>query len=161
LLARGIVDTTPRGNYTRIHVVDPVSNEQSARDVDGVVLSYRVQEAVSEEAGSRFRRAEDREAAASILSYLLTPNLSYDDGTTEARRKSAVEAVPSDREYARNERILDSNVRVGRDEVAVLEALEQERRNRAIASDTGIAARLWEVSEDLTGVRYDFSNPTR
>lgn len=142
LMQRGIVDTTPRGNYTRIHVVDPVSEEQSVREVDRVVLSYRVSDAVIGQAGSSFRRAEDRDAAAAILSYLLTPNLSYDDAATEERRKAGVEAVPNDREYARNERILDSGVRVGRDEIAVLQALEQERRNRALARDTGIAVRL-------------------
>jgi len=142
LLDRGIVDTTPRGNYSLIHVFDPRTSQDTIVEVDDLVLGYRLNEAVKKEAVGIFHRAADRAAVADILSYLLTPNLSYDDTRTEERRNAAVAAVSTDREYARNERILDSGVRVTREDLEVLSALEDARRERALASDRGIAFRL-------------------
>jgi hypothetical protein len=142
LLDRGIVDTTPRGNYSLVHVIDPDSLEDRVEEVDDLVLGYRQGEAARKEAGEYFRRADERVAVAAILAYLLTPNLSYDDARTEEQRSMAVAAVPTTREFARNERILDSGVRVNREDLAVLTALEEARRERAFASNKGVALRL-------------------
>ena len=142
LLAAGIVDITPRGNYSRIHVLDPRTGEETVRDVDRVVLAYRLDEAARAELRGFLRRADEVEAGVEALSYLLTPNLSYDDARTEERRAAAVASVPTEREYARNERILDSGVRVNREHLAVLEALDQARQARALASDASIGLRL-------------------
>jgi len=142
LLERGIVDTTPRGNYSLVHIVDPRTAQDSLVVVDKLVLGYRLDEAARKEAVGVFHRANEKAAVGDILSYLLTPNLSYDDKKTEERRSAAVAAVSTNREYARNERILDSGVRVTREDLEVLSALEEARRARALASDRGIALRL-------------------
>jgi hypothetical protein len=142
LLDRGIVDTTPRGNYSLVHVIDPDSLEDRVEEVDDLVLGYRQGEAARKEAGAFFRRADEKAAVAAILAYLLTPNLSYDDARTEEQRSLAVAEVPTNREFARNERILDSGVRVNREDLAVLTALEEARRERAFASNKGVALRL-------------------
>jgi len=142
LLHRGIVDTTPRGNYSLVHVFDPKTSRDTLVEVDDLVLGYRLDDAVRKEAEGMFHRAFDRAAVGDILSYLLTPDLSYDDTRTEERRSAAVAAVSTEREYARNERILDSGVRVTKEDVQVLDALEEARSERALASDRGIALRL-------------------
>jgi len=141
-LAAGIVDVTPRGTYQQIHILDASGAIETTRPVSSVVLGYRLEETLEEDFQGRLSSHAGVEASVQVALALLVPNLSYDDGETESRRDDAVEAVPEMREFARNERILDAGVRVQRDDLAVLEALESARTTRELAQDSTIGARL-------------------
>jgi membrane-associated HD superfamily phosphohydrolase len=141
-LAAGIVDVTPRGTYQLIQILLDDGENASARDVSSVVLGYRIAESLAEEYGRLFQDPALALAATEISRSVLTPNLSYDDAETERRRHRAAAEVPTLREFARNERILDAGVRVSRDDRIILDALSAEQAARELAEDATIGLRL-------------------
>ncbi len=141
MIEAGVADVTPRGTYQFVSIVDEDNNYRRV-PVGGLILSYRLTESLRQRLASRLTRAQERDAAMAVARYFLLPTLEYDDVATTERREEAVAAVPTERDWARNERILDAGERVSRDDVAVLEALEQERVQRALRSDHGTRRRM-------------------
>jgi len=141
LIAAGIADVTPRGTYRFVNVV--AADGSSRRiPVGDIVLSYRLSENLGQSLARRLSEPLAREAAMAIARYFVLPTLEYDDAATAEVRERAVNAVPTTRDWARNERILDAGARVSRDDVAVLEALEQERVQKSLSSDKGTRRRM-------------------
>lgn len=142
MVETGVVDVTPRGTYRSVRIFD--GEEESRRvPVGDLILSYRLGETVGQELGRLLDESLALEAGVAIARYFLLPTLDYDDAATQARRESIILSVPTERDWARNERILDAGERVDRDDVAVLEALEQARVQRALDQDVGIRFRMW------------------
>ena len=141
-LAAGIVDVTPRGTYQTIELLLQDDGTTSSRDVGSIVLGYRLPETLLEQFGALLEDRALARAASEIAQAALLPNLGYDDELTEERRLAAAAAVPTTREYARNERILDAGVRITRDDLAVMAALNTALTARELEQDTTITMRL-------------------
>lgn len=141
-LSAGIVDLTPRGTYQNARILDPDGQVETSRPVGSLVLGYRLEEAVRSDLQPRISGHAPVEAAVAAALEVLQPNLAYDDTETERRRVAAAELVPTRREFVRNERILEAGVRVSRDHIGILEALEAARVERALAQDSTIGVRL-------------------
>jgi putative nucleotidyltransferase with HDIG domain len=144
LYQRGIVDLTPRGTYQNVRIVRTVADAEEDRriPVTDVVFAVRLEEELREALRPRLQDDRSLEAAVAIGVHLVLPNLNYDDAETERLRALAVGAVPVEKEFLPREIIVNEGVRVTRDHVAVLEALEQARIERALAQDASIAIRL-------------------
>ncbi len=142
MMSAGTVDISPRGSYQQVRILDPGGATESTRPATTIVLDYRRKEFARAALNKIKHSAETTDLIVDLAIYLAQPNLSYDDVRTETRRRAASEAVSAVREYARNERILEAGVRVTRDHVQVLQALELARMERALAQDSTIGVRL-------------------
>jgi putative nucleotidyltransferase with HDIG domain len=141
-LATGVVDMTPRGTYQTIEI-SPPDGGAIYRDFGSIVVGYRLGETLLAQFGAVFEDRPLAKAAGEIAQSVLLPNLGYDDEETERRRLAAAADVPTFREYARNERILDAGVRVSRDDLVVLAALNAALNARELAQDATISLRLY------------------
>jgi len=126
-LDAGVVDVLPNGTYENVVILEGDDDQGATVPVSRLFLGYRFDDEL-EIALRPFLDDEDELAAAVDLgSYFLLPNLDFDEDETAARREVAIANVSSTRTYVRNERIVDRGVRITRDQIAVIEALEQAR----------------------------------
>lgn len=149
-LAQGIVDVLPRGTYQRICVLAdqtdapveaaPECAEQPA--ASELHRGHRLAAELEEALEPALADAELRQAAADIGRYSALPNLIFDEEITGQRRAEAESRVPLVRTYARNERIVDEGVPITRDDLAVLEALQEERLKERLRKDRTARERM-------------------
>jgi putative nucleotidyltransferase with HDIG domain len=154
-LADGIVDVLPRGTYQQVCVMergaDGADAVEPATDEAGCVATpeasslhrdHRLATKLEEALRDELPRAELRFAAADIGRYSALPNLVFDEVRTARLRADAEATVPIVRNYTTNERIVDEGVMITRDDLAVLEALQEERFRERLSRDQSARQRM-------------------
>jgi putative nucleotidyltransferase with HDIG domain len=151
-LSEGIVDVLPRGTYQKVCVLAAAPGDE-ATGVEALECEIRP-EAVEMHRGHRLGteleeflrdelpRSGLRFAAADIGRYSALPNLIFDEPTTARLRTEAEATIPTVRTYAPNERIVDEAVPITRDDLAVLEALQEERFKERLRRDRSARQRM-------------------
>ncbi|RKZ12398.1 hypothetical protein DRQ53_14850, partial [bacterium] len=156
LFADGIVDVLPRGTYQQICVVEGMPADEGPEAADSppepacvrqtpaseLHRGHRLATDLARALNESLSRAELRSAAADIGRYSALPNLLFNEEITSRRRADAEATVPVVRNYARNERIVDEGVRITRDDLAVLEALQEERFRERLRRDRSARQRM-------------------
>ena len=149
-LEAGIVDVFPRGTYERVWILgDEVAEDGGSVSESGVqasvgdlFLGYRFEEELLQALRPRLDQPGELAAAVDLGRYFLLPNLQYDERETERRRRIAVDAVPSQRIYLKNERLIDRGTRITRDHVAVLSAMQQRSFEAQREADETIEQKI-------------------
>jgi hypothetical protein len=144
LLAGGVADFMPPGNYRLVRV----TSDGSDRTVDAQEITPQA------EAASRLERLlmdrglgeDDAAWGARLLRPLVRPNLVYDDEATRDRRMAARQAVLVQREFLDGERIVEQGVRVTDQDALYLETLTSILAAR---SDTSEGAALRQAARSL------------
>ena len=125
-LDAGVVDVFPSGTYENVVILDG-DGEGASVPVARLFLGYRFEDELESALRSQLDEPAVLGAAVDVGSYFLLPNLDFEESETAARRLAASDAVSPTRTYARNERIVDRGVRISRDHLDVIAAMEQAR----------------------------------
>ncbi|HKK70511.1 MAG TPA: HDIG domain-containing protein [Candidatus Krumholzibacteria bacterium] len=126
-LDAGVVDVFPRGTYEFVRIAEPGSEEEVLVPARRLFLGYRFEDELLEALRDELPDRSELEAAVDLGTYFLLPNLDFDEARTQRMRIAAQDAVPVERTFARNERIVDRGMRIEREHLDVIEAMEQER----------------------------------
>jgi cyclic-di-AMP phosphodiesterase PgpH len=135
LIAEGVADMLPPGAYSRVAILDGVS--EASRDLAEVTQQSRLVEVLT----SRLRDAGLPPAetvwAAAMLRQFITPNLIFDAHATRANQDAARNSVPAQRGFIPGERIVARGERVTEQDAVFLDAL-----HLALTSERGPTATL-------------------
>jgi putative nucleotidyltransferase with HDIG domain len=118
----GVVDRLPVSNSDR--VVVQTSQSESFREKAEIIVPAALEANVFSELHSVGLEPQAASLAASIMTPLISPNLIYNDNETKNRQEAARKAVPTTREFRKDERIVDQSVRVTQQQALYLEKLQ-------------------------------------
>ncbi len=124
VLAGGVVDMLPSGKYDRVVVAS--NGSESLRPLDRVVAQANLQERLTAELRQEGMRPSLVGEMASMMRHFVSPNLIYSPAETRQRQDLVRAAVPTTREFWKDERIIDRGVRVTPQQGLFLEELEKQ-----------------------------------
>jgi len=119
----GVADLLPPGNYSRVWIVS--DDMELQRDVDQVTRQAKLDSRLMELLLEHGLIPADAIWAASVLRHIITPNLIYNSAETKERQELARNSVTTEREFIKDERIVDQGVRVTEQDARYLTRLHE------------------------------------
>ncbi|PIE76707.1 hypothetical protein CSA17_00780 [bacterium DOLJORAL78_65_58] len=146
VLAAGVVDMLPRGQYDAVIVLGEGST--STLQKSQVVTQAGLQDRLTEELRGTGLSAVQAVNVASLMRHFISPNLVYDLEETQQRKDRARDMVPTTREFFKGERIVDRGVRVTPEQDQFLQELKGTLESQA-AENVGEGWQLRYLSRIL------------
>jgi len=159
LFAQGVLDVA---ELERRGLGKTITLERAEEGGEAIVNADEVLSLATAAARGRFVAAKDqtlspeeRNAVAEIVAMCVKPNLVYDAGETERRRRVAREAVdPTERWVPENEKIVERNKAITRDQVRAVAALYSTRTIKNLAVSLGGRSLLVGAGLAVLGIFF-------
>jgi len=129
VVASGVADMLPPGQYNRVLVVD--HQAEDLRELTAVTPQNRLLEGLTEALRRTGLAPADAVWAASLLRRFAAPNLIYDAEETRLKQDLARQSVPTTREFIQNEKIVGAGDRITEHQGLFLDALRERLRSDA------------------------------
>ncbi len=133
VLKSGVADMLPAGQYQQVLI--RTDQGDSLRSVGRIVAQASIEGRLTQELRQAGLDPVDAVGAASMMKHYIDPNLVYLLKETQQRQDVVRQAVPTEREFSKGERIVDQGVRVTEEQALVLSHLESLIRERGGGKD--------------------------